>query len=807
MKLQLPQIRTLPGSFQYPIAFLTTLSIVLLSAFWILSEYQNFEEDIQKQKEEYIQDQKQLVRHETEKIVEYINISRKFMMADLKEKLQYRVHQAHNIADNLYLKNRDKMSSENILTLIIEALRPIRYNNDRGHFFIMNTRGDELLYPLYPEKEGSNYLFLRDSKEKLVVQEQIQVAKIQKEGFVEGHWSRPDSPENTPTKSITFVKYFAPLNIIIGSGEFLDDVEKDLQEQIIKHIQQVQYGEDGYIFLNTYEGQAIIISSDKYKRGDNIWDITDPNGVKVVQEERKAVENPEGDFITYHWMEPNNPNPVPKISFIKGIPEWQWMLGAWYNMNQMDANIIQQRETLQKRVNKKILQMLVILLITHFLIFIVTKRIANSTKRNSKTFIQLLEEAIRNNLKIDVNKLQFLEFRRMAEAANLAVEEKDEALQAMKISEDRFRNLFEIAPMMICGFNAEKQVILWNKECEKRLGTTKEDIIKKDNPIHLLFRNEKSFSLLEQNLFNPDRNFQEYSLTTTNGKNHQQVWTSFRSTQELIIAVGYDITQQKEIMDNLQRTAKQLKEANQTKDKFLSIIAHDLKNPFNALLGFSALLKDEYDELSDELRKDYIREMHRSAENTLVLLENLLEWARSQSDRIDYSPQLHSLYETAENCRLLLGAQAAKKHITIENKIEHPCLVFADQNMILTVIRNLVSNAIKFTNEKGQVQIEQISNGKDIILSIKDNGVGMSSKVLENLFKIDKKHHTLGTHHETGSGLGLLICKEFIEKNGGKIWAESEKGVGSCFYIKLPINNNNNSNSYPTGSTDTKNIC
>jgi signal transduction histidine kinase len=229
-----------------------------------------------------------------------------------------------------------------------------------------------------------------------------------------------------------------------------------------------------------------------------------------------------------------------------------------------------------------------------------------------------------------------------------------------------------------------------------------------------------------------------------------------------------------------------ISDINKQKDKFNSIIAHDLRSPFNGFLGLTELMADEIDLLSPEEIKFAASNMRTSAKNLFDLLENLLEWSRMEQNLIPFEPEEHSLEGIISESIITLLDNAEKKEISINTQIPNSLSVFADKNMFQAVIRNLVSNATKFTPKKGTIQIYTSEDSTNITILIKDSGIGMSPKIIEDLFKIDTRNNRIGTDNEQSTGLGLMLCKEFIDKHDGKIWAESEEGMGSTFYVSLP---------------------
>ncbi len=231
-----------------------------------------------------------------------------------------------------------------------------------------------------------------------------------------------------------------------------------------------------------------------------------------------------------------------------------------------------------------------------------------------------------------------------------------------------------------------------------------------------------------------------------------------------------------------------LRDVNNTKDKFFSIISHDLKNPFSALMGFSEVLYDEYDNFSNNERKDIIKNINISSESLFKLSDNLLKWARIQTGEINWNPDHINLDLLVENAISLLKTQAINKKISITSDIPKFTKVYADINMADTVVRNLLSNAIKFTPNGGKVKIASKDIGKYIEVSITDTGLGINKENISKLFNITEKFATEGTNNELGSGLGLILCRGFVEKNNGKIWVESKEGEGSKFIFTLPKN-------------------
>ena len=251
-----------------------------------------------------------------------------------------------------------------------------------------------------------------------------------------------------------------------------------------------------------------------------------------------------------------------------------------------------------------------------------------------------------------------------------------------------------------------------------------------------------------------------------------------------------DITDRKQAEAELKIKNEQLKELNATKDKFFSIIAHDLKTPFSGILGFSQILKDEARNLDIDTIEDYADVLNSTAKQTYKLLENLLDWARMQQGGFHFEPKTISLNHLLKTELEGLKNSADRKNITLANGTSSEINFTADEKMLSTVLRNLISNAIKFTPKDGKINIEACRKVDHVEVSISDTGIGMEKETIDKLFKIETSFTSRGTENEKGTGLGLLLCKDFVEKHGGIIWVDSEKGKGSRFTFSIPQTTN-----------------
>jgi PAS domain S-box-containing protein len=271
---------------------------------------------------------------------------------------------------------------------------------------------------------------------------------------------------------------------------------------------------------------------------------------------------------------------------------------------------------------------------------------------------------------------------------------------------------------------------------------------------------------------------------------HAEYWShpQFREGEITGAVVTFlDITERKKAAKERLLNEEKLVELNATKDKFFSLIAHDLKNPIGTIISFLDLLKNNFKSYDNNKIEKYIGSIHQAANQSYNLLENLLVWGQSQTGRIENIPQALDIRHLIEESVIFVKPQAAKKKIKIETSIEKNDIILIDRNLVLTVLRNMLSNAVKYSNFDDTIKINVLTVDGSLLISVKDNGIGMTDIAVKKLFKIDKTQSLPGTANEKGTGLGLLICHEFVDKIGGKMLVESAPGKGSDFQLYLPM--------------------
>ena len=368
------------------------------------------------------------------------------------------------------------------------------------------------------------------------------------------------------------------------------------------------------------------------------------------------------------------------------------------------------------------------------------------------------------------------------------------AEKALVKAETKYQRLFET---MIMGYahhrmivNAQGKAVDYkfleiNPEFEKITGLKREKLLGKtvfevfpQTEMYWIDRYSKvAFTGKEERFVNfssdMNRYFEVYAFSPAEGE---------------FSTLFYDVTDRELAKGKLEKYNQNLQQLNNDRNKFFQIIAHDLKSPFNSLLGFSQLLVEHINNKDYDGIDKYAKAIEKTSRQSYELVINLLEWARTQTGRIDFSPELFELSDLVNKILLLFDPIAKDKSIGIKNTMAQKTILFADKPMINVVLRNLISNAIRFTPSGGEITIADESTKDAVTVKVSDSGVGMTNDRLEKLFLSDNIDSAPDTNNQKGTGLGLILCREFVDRHGGRIWAESEVGKGSAFYFTLPYN-------------------
>jgi PAS domain S-box-containing protein len=366
------------------------------------------------------------------------------------------------------------------------------------------------------------------------------------------------------------------------------------------------------------------------------------------------------------------------------------------------------------------------------------------------------------------------------------------AHEELEVSRNKYVNLFDFSPTPYFTLDPEGIIKESNLSASKMFKIDRNKLIGKRFDTFIPMDEKVNFNSFIKAVFNSAiKHSCELSIINKDKRQFHvrleglELLDTLESEKKCQVAL-LDLTEYKRVEDSLKKTNEELQVLHLSKDKFFSIIAHDLRSPFQSLLGFSEILANEIDTLSTEEIVIFSKGLNDDLRNIYGLLDNLLQWSMIQRNMLEHNPENVNLYDLANKIIGISNQIAKEKNIAVFNNIENGTIVYADSVMLRSVIQNLLFNAIKFTEKEGRIVISSIEKSNLIEVSVEDTGNGIPAKLIPGLFSFNKLFSTNGTAGEGGTGLGLPLCKEFVERNDGRIWVETERGKGSKFVFTLP---------------------
>ncbi|MBF0226814.1 MAG: cache domain-containing protein [Desulfobacterales bacterium] len=797
MKKKLISIQTM---FLKNIILTSLASLGVLCLFWIYGEYNDFIWESELLRREYVQSQKRMLKNEVNSVVNYIEYMKNRTEIKLKNTIKERIYEAYEIALNIYKQNSDIKSPDEIKKMIKDALRPIRFNKGRGYYFILTMEGIEELFSDKPEMEGSNMLPIQGGKGEYVAKEIIDLVRQQQEGFYQYTWSKPNNPSGFFPK-ITFAKKFEPYDWVIGTGEYIDDVKNEIQNEVLERIVGLRFGEEGYFFGSIYGGEPLFTNGKITKGTGSIWHLTDPNGVMITQEYNKIVKNSEGGFVDYAWHKLDSSTPSPKIAFVMGIPDWEWIIGAGVYIDTIESTIADNEKMIKKNLIEKFIKSFVFLSLILAYYLYLTRRNAIKFKKAINHFSSFFQKAANELINIDPETLYFSELSLIADSANKMINDRKYAENSLKENEALLRTIAENFPNsylsivykdFTVGFTSGQELKKQGLDSEMFVGKKVEDIF-----------GDKSEIVKE----NYQRTFEGQECTFELFMNAQyQLYRTVPLHEEdgsinCILSVVENITDRrlaekakKEAENERLRLEAQLRQTQKMEaiGTLAGGIAHDFNNMLAVILG------------NTELALDYISNENHAYECLLEtkiaslrakeLIKQILDFSRKNNferEPIDITALL-------KECLRMVRASLPTTIKIQKNICGNSEIFFANPTQIYQIIVNLCTNAAHAMNFEGQLEIlsekitiedtdnkiiQGLNSGKYMKISVSDTGSGIKPEHIDKIFDPYFTTKEVGK----GSGLGLSVVYGIVKSHGGIITVYSELGKGSTFNVYLPI--------------------
>jgi len=774
--------------------FIAFVMFGLLLFIWVMNEYYVFSSKAKLLKEEYEDVQKTMLKNEVNNVVNYIDYMKDQTERRLKSELKGRVNEAIDIARNIYQENIDSKQLFEIEKMIKDALRPIRFLEGRGYYFAFSMDGIETLFADRPEMEGKNMLPVQGAKGEYVVRDMIDIVKKQREGFYKYTWTKPSQKEKGFLK-IAYVKYFKSLDWVFGTGEYLDDFTNQIQNMVLDRIVGLRFSDEGYFFGSREGGYPLFTNGKVTKNADSIGEMTDPNGVKIIQEQQRISKHPNGGFVRYSWPKLGSSVPVAKISYVREISEWGWTIGAGVYLDSVDKKIAKSKDTLKRELIEKSVMSICVFIGFIGVIWFWAKRVASKTQETIETFETSFKKAATASAAVPVDDMQFSELSRIAESANKMIDLQKKTENSLRESEEKFRQLIENINEIFWIRDAKTNELLYiSPNFEKIWGLSINEVMKKpesfleaihpddrDNVVRV-FQNQKEDEQfeLEYRIILPDG-----SVRWIKGK----IFPIFNATGDIYRRAGIneDITEKKKMEADLIQAHKM--EAIGT---LAGGIAHDFNNILSSILGYTELAMDDVDKGSTV--EDSLKEVYKAGNRAKDLVWQILTFARQTDD-----PMKPIQVDTIAKEVLKFIRSSIPTTIDIQQNIASDSLIMGNATQIHQIIMNLCTNAAQAMEESGgileltlmDVTMDKISPlvnyglkpGDYIELTVSDTGLGIPQDVIHSIFE---PYFTTKAPGE-GSGMGLAVVQGIVEQRGGKINVYSQLGEGTAFRVYLPI--------------------
>jgi len=412
--------------FQKRMVLITSIVILVIGTFWLTEEYFRLDNETTKHYQQSTSLLKRNVKDEVLKIAKLINHTKSRTESHLKAEIREITYQAHAIATNLYAEHHKSKTDKQIAKIIIDALRPIRFNKNRGYIFATSLSGVVQLIADKPHLEGMNFLDLQGPSDNyLITRDMIGIVKKQKEGFYKYTWSKPGSQKRDFHK-MAFVKFFKPLNWFIGTGEYLDDAAQELQAEALELVGNARHGETGYFFIHSFSG-INLSHIDQNIVGEDVSGLQDSNGVKFIDELTKLSRESGGGYLRYiGHFDPRTGEPGEKISYAISIPDWEWVVGSGIYIDQLTTLKKEQHALFTKKIPGKVLKIVLVLLVALLVVYWFVYNISARFTRNFLIFEKFFSEVATQDKLVQVEKLEFIEFKALGIAANTMLQQRQE---------------------------------------------------------------------------------------------------------------------------------------------------------------------------------------------------------------------------------------------------------------------------------------------------------------------------------------------------------------------------------------------
>jgi len=770
--------------------------LIITGIIWTNIKSKEFKQDKARLQSAYIESQKQLVQTEVNRAMAYIRYRRSLTIEQMKTQLKVRVDGAWQIANNIYLENRNHKPAAEIQQMIKDAIRPMRFANERGDVFIYTVEGVSVMLPRNRDMEGVPSLQHLDNSGNYVVRNEVDLLHMIDNGFIDYHISNQNKPGDSVLLKSTYVLKFEPFGWYLGSKDYLEDYDQELRAEILDWLSQVRYGEDGYIFVNTDKGKGLVYDGRKMIEPIDIYNSRKPDWIETYKMQQKIYNTTRKGFINYEFRLLASDNIETKTSYVSSLQDWGWIVGAgFYNSTVAPQIALMEQQYTQLRRQTFVIIIFILLLIFS-IIFLMSRWFSRRLIRGFSNFNLHFRNASLSGSEMNPSDFNSLEFKELAKSFNTVAVELNQARKQLIKEQSLLRSLIDSSPDLIFFKDAESNFVGCNKAFSDYIGIPEEELVGKNDNHFFPFELAEQYNRSDEDLLKTGmavRN--EQWIVKSNGIRQLMDTVKVLNRDKDgniigILGVSRDITDREIIQQNYKKAKEKAEEADRLKTSFLANMSHEIRTPLNSIIGFSGLLSEA--DVNKEDRAEFIKHINQGSESLLNLIDDIIDIAKIEAGQLAVSIEkcdLRVMMDELNAGTVELIKKREKTNVTLHHTTRLPSasqIIYTDPFRLKQVISNLLVNAVKFT-DKGEIEFGAYEQHGSLHFYVKDTGIGISGDRQQLIFERFMQEHKSGAHHQGGTGLGLAISKHIVELLGGEISLESELGKGSTFSFSIPF--------------------
>lgn len=800
------------------LSVLVTIFVIgpAIGSFWVYTEISQNEKKLAAIKSQYIHFYKTILFNDVHNVMNFIEYKRSNSQERVREIVKERVQHAYSLASHVYSMNKSNPDPDIVKTKIIETLRPVRWNNGRGYFFILNREGTTLLNADIPSMENTDTRDMKDIDGRYVIRDLVMLARENDSGFYTYRWTKPGT-SGADHEKITYVKHFKPLDWILCAGFYVEDMEESIQAEILDRISQVTTEKDQYIFVLKKDGFCLYHPLANYHR-KNIINHTSTGGRPVIRELLEISKRKNGGFIEYPWEKPSTRTVENKLTFAVTVKDWGWTIGKGIYLNEVQQTIETEKAAFQRELKRNLLIIIgfsgAVVLFALGLGILVTNRLY----KGILAFTNFFKKAADADIKINLDELNFREFKLLGTLANQMVEDRIQKEKALKQSmretiylQNLLGNITDAMPSTLIAINADMTIIHWNQKAAASTGI-KANQAEGKNITDVFELTEDEIELIKSTLETGRANVRaRVQKTGPAAKRYEDLTVYPLMTQNIkgvVIRID-DTTERVRIEEMMIQSEKMLSVGG-----LAAGMAHEINNPLSGILGNIDVLKNrllndlpvnikgaEKVGVSFEIIRSYVEER-----GLPQILDNIRQAgsraAKIVSDMLSFSRMSTSNFAECDIAELLdKTVDLASTSYDLKKKFDFKRIrvtrhyppdmpgIICESSKLQQVFLNILSNGAHAMADNPDdrppefvLTLEYDETHATIKLS--DNGPGIPEDIRKRIFEPFFTTKEVGI----GTGLGLSVSYFIItDHHKGTLTVESRMNEGTCFTIRIPL--------------------